>query len=200
MKTTKKDVADEGLIYMQGVSRKAEDESEVNPSTEVVDLQDVHISIPPYQRPIGMVSPMTKDPSSQSSFSASGGEPPVRPARSHRQSSFDSSPSLSGGGMHSPMITSSLSQPASTSPGDPINIHVSVTINAPPGSSPPTRDGAAGVGGGPPSASSGTTLSDLKKARSMSRNHVVNAQNNAFPGAVPCCVPLSLCFILNFVS
>ena len=68
MKTTKKDVADEGLIYMQGVSRKAEDESEVNPSTEVVDLQDVHISIPPYQRPIGMVSPMTKEPSSQSSL------------------------------------------------------------------------------------------------------------------------------------
>merc|ERR1719251_569269 len=31
MKTTKKDVADEGLIYMQGVSRKAEDEAEVNP-------------------------------------------------------------------------------------------------------------------------------------------------------------------------
>ena len=141
MKTTKKDVADEGLIYMQGVSRKAEDESEVNPSTEVVDLQDVHISIPPYQRPIGMVSPMTKDPSSQSSFSASGGEPPVRPARSHRQSSFDSSPSLSGGGMHSPMITSSLSQPASTSPGDPINIHVSVTIN--PGPALPNTGGSS---------------------------------------------------------
>ena len=129
MKTTKKDVADEGLIYMQGVSRKADDEAEVNPSTDVVELQDVHISIPPYQKPIGMVSPMAKDPSIQSSFS---GDPPVRPARSHRQSSFDSSPSLSGG-MQSPLITSSLSQPASNSPGDPINIHVSVTINPGPG-------------------------------------------------------------------
>jgi len=156
MKTTKKDVADEGLIYMQGVSRKAEDEAEVNPSTDVVDLQDVHISIPPYQKPIGMVSPMAKDPSSQSSFSA---DPPVRPARSHRQSSFDSSPSLSGG-MQSPLITSSLSQPASNSPGDPINIHVSVTINPGPGLPNP---------GGPSYASPSGTLADLKRTRSQNR-------------------------------
>ena len=129
MKTTKKDVADEGLIYMQGVSRKAEDEAEVNPSTEVVDLQDVHIAMPPYQKPIGLVSPMAKDPASHS-FPTSP-LAPVRPARSQqdrRQSSFDDSPSISGG--VSPLITSSLSHPsASASPGDPINIHVSVTIN-----------------------------------------------------------------------
>merc|ERR550532_2114103 len=42
MKTTKKDVTEEGMMYMKTVNKKAEDESEVNPSTEVVDLQDVH--------------------------------------------------------------------------------------------------------------------------------------------------------------
>lgn len=128
MKTTKKDVADEGLIYMQGVNRKEEDDAEVNPSTDVVDLQDVQISIPPYQKPIGLVSPMSKESKPLTAFPGDP-LPPVRPARTNqerRQSSFDGSPSLSG---VSPMITSSLSQPGSGSPGDPINIHVSVTIN-----------------------------------------------------------------------
>ena len=150
---------------MQGVSRKAEDEGEVNPSTDVVDLQDVHISIPPYQKPIGMVSPMAKDLSGQSSFSA---EPPVRPARSHRQSSFDSSPSLSGG-MQSPLITSSLSQPASNSPGDPINIHVSVTINPGPGLPNPA---------GPSYASPSGELRPLALLNSVS--HCFHAVTKAF--------------------
>jgi len=154
MKTTKKDVADEGLMYMQGVSRKADDETEVNPSTDVVDLEDVHISIPPYQKPVGLVSPMAKEPSSQAAFPK---DPPVRPARSHpRQASLDSSPSLSGG--LSPLITSSLTQPA-TSPGDPINIHVSVTINPGPGLPPPPSTYSSPSG----------TLADLKRTRSQSR-------------------------------
>lgn len=154
MKTTKKDVADEGLIYMQGVSRTTDDDIEVNPSTDVVDLKDVHISLPPY-KPVGLVSPMTKE-TNGNSFNGDTA-PPIRPVRTNqdrRQSSFDDSP-ISG---LSPVITSSLSQPGNGSPGDPINIHVSVTINPGPG-----------LGQNTSYTSPSGTLADLKRTRSQNR-------------------------------
>ena len=133
MKTTKKDVTEEGLIYMQTVSKPAREDSlfDDHPhSQDVVDIADVQITIPNTfsslpSKPVQCVPPQPKQ-------SVELNSPPVRPARTDkRQSSLDGSPP--------PSVTASLIPPSSvaapalwsnsSSGSEPINIHVSVTIN-----------------------------------------------------------------------
>ena len=219
MKTTKKDVAEEGLIYMKSVTQSPSppvtnsetvvDSSQNNiiinnnnnnkeellgviggvalqqtssipsspssssfmnngsqngPSTDVVDIADVQISLagsyPPTPsasavssqkktppgaglstggRPVQHVAPIVKakttavnGPAAGKDSSVTKSPPPVRPSRlvDRRQSSVEES--LGGGGNAQPATSVwAASSPNVTSSGEPINIHVSVTINPP---------------------------------------------------------------------
>jgi len=177
MKTTKKDVAEEGLIYMKSVNKNTEDETDLHTTKDVVDPKDVQIIIPPtttFQKPVQLVNPL---PQETAKSSTKGQEnPPVRPARSNqdrRQSSFDDNPSISINS-NSPVITSTLSKPNSGSQ-EPINIHVSVTINPGPNILPNSNNNYPSPPG---------TLADLKRTRSQNRvagsaNSSLNTSNNS---------------------
>lgn len=202
MKTTKKDVAEEGLIYMKSVTKPSRSETspeatgsaaaEHQPSVDVVDVADIQLSIPSSYSSLPPVKPVQFVPPLPKSTAASGGDgyvdggaanngatyqqaPPVRPARADRKATGGiSTPtgSIGVGEQQSPSITASILPAATASAAtsnlwsnstssEPINIHVSVTIN-PPGvvQSQPGQSNF--------SSSSGT-LADLKRSRSQNR-------------------------------
>jgi len=179
--TTKKDVAQEKLIYSKTVTAASSDEmlgpDDLPPSTtDVLDVNDVEITLSPtnsnkpsndpslpQQRPVQLVAPtqhkkppppartvLPKIPDRQ--------PPPTRPARAS-QAERQAAPPPSD----QDILTSNLQQslPAiynTASPENPINIHVSVTIN------PALVPGAAQS-----FPSSPGTLADLKRVRSQNR-------------------------------
>ena len=170
MKTTKKDVAEEGLLFKKTVSSNTEDSLQddlLTASNDVVDVSDVQISLPGsynhtmvQPKPVQMVSPLHK-PARTNSLT-----PPTRPARTDKLRNHNNSEAP-------PSITTSILPPGHTSPklwpnnnnnnnsgSEPINIHVSVTINPP---APPI----GGSSGGPPYSTG--TLADLKRSRSQNR-------------------------------
>ena len=120
MKTTKKDVAEEGMMYMKTVNKTTEDETDLHNTNEIVDPKDVHLILPPsnFQKPVQVVNPIQKDPSKLSP-SVKTTPAPVRPARGNqeRRQSVEHSP-----------VNSRLPKQSPASQ-EPINIHVSVTIN-----------------------------------------------------------------------
>ena len=146
MKTTKKDVTEEGMMYMKTVNKTADDETDLHNTNEIVDPKDVHLILPPsnFQKPVQVVNPIPKE----SSPSVHPTSAPIRPARVNqdRRQSVEESP-----------VTSRLSKqnPASQ---EPINIHVSVTIN------PALVNNNSSSFHSPPG-----TLADLKRSRSQSR-------------------------------
>ena len=159
MKTTKKDVTEEGLMFVKTVNKTSDEDNELHTTTDIVDPKDVHIILPPtnYQKPIQVVNPIPQEaaskPSPPKSKTMSPVSAPVRPSR-HRQSSLDDNQN------HSPVITS-ISKPNSpNSSQEPINIHVSVTIN-------PSM--VAGQNNSSSYHSPPGTLADLKRTRSQSR-------------------------------
>lgn len=164
MKTTKKDVTEEGLIYMKTVTKPSREESnldELQHSDDVVDVGDVQLNIPtsfssPSNKPVQHVSPQPKSVDLES--------PPVRPSRSDRRQSNleDQSPSITASLV--PPTGSSSMWPNSSSGTEPINIHVSVTINP-------------GVVSQSNFSSSGT-LADLKRTRSQNRVSGSNSSSN----------------------
>ena len=161
MKTTKKDVAEEGLIYMKSVNKSAEEEGELHTSTDIVDPTDVQIILPPasFQKPVGLVSPLPQQAGMKPS-------PPIRPSRSGQEGRGRGEGEESHG-LGPSLVTSTLSKPSPGSQQEPINIHVSVTINPGPGG------GLVGGTGNPAAQprypSPPGTLADLKRTRSQSR-------------------------------
>ena len=164
MKTTKKDVTEEGRMYLNTVNtvnNTTDDDNELHNTKDIVDLNDVHINLPPsnYQKPIQVVNPIPQDLNKPSPKSKSNSSVPVRPSRSNqdkRQSSVDDNQNLSVSS-GSPVITS-ISKPNSANNQEPINIHVSVTIN------PAMVQQNNSSYHSPPG-----TLADLKRSRSQSR-------------------------------
>ena len=168
MKTTKKDVTEEGLMFVKTVNKTTDDDIELHTTTDIVDPKDVHISFPqsPYQKPVQVVNPIPQEHSKPSPNMKTPPSAPVRPSRLHqdrRQSS--SSPlddnqnmSVNSSAVSSPVITS-ISKPGHVNPNqEPINIHVSVTIN-------PNMVASQN----PNFHSPPGTLADLKRSRSQSR-------------------------------
>jgi len=171
--TTKKDVAQEKLLYSKTVTPAADEmlgPDDLPPSTtDVLDVNDVEISLSapskatevgPPQRPVQLVAPtqhkkppppartvLPKIPDRQ--------PPPTRPARASQQQERQSAQP------DQDIITSTILPQSlynSASPDNPINIHVSVTIN------PALVPGAAQS-----FPSSPGTLADLKRVRSQNR-------------------------------
>ena len=159
MKTTKKDVTEEGLMFVKTVNKTpADDDHELHNTKDIVDPKDVHIILPPtnYQKPIQVVNPIPQEVSSKPSPKLKQTPPaaPVRPSRT-RAGSLDDNHS------NSPVISSYANKPGSNSPSqEPINIHVSVTINNP----GVVQNNSSTSYHSPPG-----TLADLKRTRSQSR-------------------------------
>ena len=162
MKTTKKDVTEEGLMYVKTVNKTSEEDAELHTTTDIVDPNDVHIILPPsnYQKPIQVVNPIPQELSKPSPKIKPTPSVPVRPSRSNqdrRQSSIEDNQSLSVNS-GSPVITSISKPKSASSSQEPINIHVSVTIN------PALVQNNNSSFHSPPG-----TLADLKRTRSQSR-------------------------------
>ena len=182
MKTTKKDVAEEGLIFKASVNkppsspRGAADESgdEMRHSEDIVDVGDVQVTLPSTaynpSKPVQYVPPQPKH------ISAAAGvpSPPARPSRSDKKSEHDQ--------QHSPNIVASVLPQGggsvgggtttawSNNPGnEPINIHVSVTINP----------GMVTGGGGQNNNFSTGTLADLKRSRSQIRASTAGSNSSS---------------------
>ena len=162
MKTTKKDVTEEGLMYAKTVNKTTSDneDNELHNSKDIVDPNDVHIILPPsnYQKQVAVVNPIPQEMSKPSpKIKSSTSSIPVRPSRSNQDSRRQSS--LEDNVSGSPVITS-ISKPNSSSPSqEPINIHVSVTINP-----AMVANNNSSSFHSPPG-----TLADLKRSRSQSR-------------------------------
>lgn len=164
MKTTKKDVTEEGLMYAKTVNKTTSDneDNELHNTKDIVDPNDVHIILPPsnFQKQVAVVNPIPQETSKTSpQIKSSTPFIPVRPSRSNqdsrKRSSLDDTQNVSG----SPVITS-ISKPNSNSPSqEPINIHVSVTINP-----AMVANNNSSSFHSPPG-----TLADLKRSRSQSR-------------------------------
>ena len=183
MKTTKKDVTEEGLMYAKTVNKTTSDneDHELHKTKDIVDHNDVHIILPPsnYQKPVQVVNPIPQEISKPSpKIKSITPSVPVRPSRanqdSRRQSSLEDNENVSG----SPVITSISKPNSNNSSQEPINIHVSVTINP------------AMVGNNNNSSSFQSppgTLADLKRSRSQSRvsgsgsNNSLTAQSEPEP-------------------
>ena len=150
-------------MYAKTVNKTTSDneDHELHNTKDIVDPNDVHIILPPsnYQKQVAVVNPIPQEMSKPSpKIKSSTPSIPVRPSRSNqdtrRQSSLEDN--VSG----SPVITS-ISKPNSNSPSqEPINIHVSVTIN--PGMVANNNNTSSYHS--PPG-----TLADLKRSRSQSR-------------------------------
>jgi len=167
MKTTKKDVTEEGLIYKNSVNKPSRDDAndDLKHSEDIVDVGDVQVTIPSghnSSKPVQFVPPQPKQ---------SAPSPPVRPSRTDKKSlSEDQSPS----------VTASVLPPGSgawpnNSGTEPINIHVSVTINP-------------GMVAGQNNNFSTGTLADLKRSRSQIRATGSNSSSTlslSSPAAVP---------------
>lgn len=221
MKTTKKDVTEEGLIYMKTVTTNSEGVmngvDDYQPSEDIVDVGDVKLTLNnngspsnmslqsspsigggmmssnrsndfsskpvAITKPIQMVSPFNKSHDISSI-------PPQPPSRSSREKK--SSPMPGGGSlddMSANMLNSSSQQqninnnrnnwsspPSAASKNEPINIHVSVTINPGPavnqtGDLAPQHRSPQHVQYVNPISFPGNTgtLADLKRSRSQSR-------------------------------
>ena len=162
MKTTKKDVTEEGLMYAKTVNKTTSDneDNELHKSKDIVDPNDVHIILPPsnYQKQVAVVNPIQQEMSKPSpKIKSSTSSIPIRPSRSNQDSRRQSS--LEDNVSGSPVITS-ISKPNSGSPSqEPINIHVSVTINP-----AMVANNNSSSFHSPPG-----TLADLKRSRSQSR-------------------------------
>ena len=154
MKTTKKDVAEEGMMYVKTVNKTTDDEVDLHlhNTNEVVDPKDIHLILPPsnFQKPVQVVNPIPKDPSQSSPSVRQNPQAPVRPSRVNqdRRQSVEESPA-----------SSRLTKQSSASQ-EPINIHVSVTINP-----ALVNNNSASSFHSPPG-----TLADLKRTRSQSRS------------------------------
>jgi len=185
MKTTKKDVTEEGLLYMKSVHKPPQEDSlqdNIQALQDVVDVGDVQISIPGSfnnpGKPVQLVPPLiNKTPEVEVPV------PPVRPSRSEksRQSSFDENTNITAS-LVQQQTSGAAGSPNSKlwsnsnggNSGEPINIHVSVTINP----------GMVGPGG---TYSTGT-LADLKRNRSQNRLSGSNSSSNLSLSSSPAAV------------
>jgi len=163
MKTTKKDVTEEGLMYVKTVNKTTDDDAELHTTTDIVDPKDVHIILPPssYQKPVQVVNPIPQEHSKPSPKSPPSA--PVRPSRTNQDrrlsSPLDDNQNLASVNSRSPVITSISKPNAVNNSQEPINIHVSVTIN-----NPNMVNNSNSSYHSPPG-----TLADLKRSRSQSR-------------------------------
>ena len=150
---------------MKTVTKPSREESNMDDlqhSSDVVDVGDIQLNIPNSfnstpSKPVQHVSPQPKSTVDLES-------PPIRPSRSDRRQSNheDQSPSITASLM--PPNGSSSMWPNSSGGTEPINIHVSVTINP-------------GVVSQSNFSSSGT-LADLKRTRSQNRVSGSNSSSN----------------------
>ena len=140
-------------MYMKTVNKTTDDEIDLHlhNTNEVVDPKDVHLILPPsnFQKPVQVVAPTPKDPSKSSPSVRANPGAPVRPSRVNqdRRHSVEESPG-----------SSRLNKQNSASQ-EPINIHVSVTINP-----ALVNNNSTNSFHSPPG-----TLADLKRSRSQSR-------------------------------
>ena len=110
MKTTKKDVTEEGLMYVKTVNKTTDDDAELHTTTDIVDPKDVHIILPPssYQKPVQVVNPIPQEHSKPSPKSPPSA--PVRPSRTNQDrrlsSPLDDNQNLASVNSRSPVITS----------------------------------------------------------------------------------------------
>ena len=140
-------------MYMKTVNKTTDDEVDLHlhNTNEVVDPKDVHLILPPsnFQKPVQVVNPIPKDPSKSSPSVRQNPQAPVRPSRVNqdRRQSVEESPA------------SSRLNKQNSSSQEPINIHVSVTINPALVNNNSTNNFHSPPG----------TLADLKRSRSQSR-------------------------------